>query len=55
MANKDLVQYCYNRQTRQVIEGVVPPNENFIPIIGFFERGIDPVKLQKQIEEIAAV
>lgn len=55
MASKeqDMVQYCYNPQTKEIVEGDIPPSVHFIPIIGYFERGTDPLVLQKQIEEIA--
>lgn len=52
-SSKDMVQYCYNPTTKEIVEAMNPPNEHFIPIIGYFEKGSDPTELRKRIEECA--
>lgn len=54
MADKDLVEYCYNPKTKEIVEGEIPPSDQFIPIIGYFKRSLDPTELQKTIEEIVS-
>lgn len=51
---KDMVQYCYNPTTKEIVEGMYPPNEQFIPIIGYFKKATDPVELKKIFQEIAS-
>lgn len=51
----DMVQYCYNPKTKEIVEGKLPPNKDFVPIIGYFPRtATNPLELQKMIEEIAS-
>lgn len=50
---EEMAQYCYNPVTKEIVEGRVGPSVDFVPIIGYFPRNLDPVELQKQIEEIA--
>lgn len=51
---KDMVQYCYNPTTKEIVEAMYPPNEQFIQIIGYFKKGTDPVELRRIFEEIAS-
>lgn len=53
--SEEVVEYCFNPKTQELVEGKVPPNDDFIPIIGYFKRGTDPVELKKKIAEIAAL
>lgn len=54
MAEKNMVQYCYNPTTKEIVEGMCPPNEQFIPIIGYFKKETDSEELQRIFEEIAS-
>lgn len=44
--SKDMVQFCYNPTTKEIVEGQIPPSEHFIPIIGYFDKNSDPNELR---------
>lgn len=50
---EDMAQYCFNPKTKEIVEGRVGPTVDFIPIVGYFPRNMDPEQLRKEIEEIA--
>lgn len=50
--SEDTVQYCYNLKTKEIVEGTIPPSEDFVPIIGYFKRNTDPIELRMVIESI---
>lgn len=54
MSGKEMVQYCYNPITKEIVEGQIPPSKDFIPIIGYFDKKSVLSELIEIFDEIVA-